>query len=140
MDFACIHMYGDQWLSGRGDASVLEWSVQWVQSHMEGAARLGKRLCLQVSLPMRRDHGRTPKLPTLVLNSPCPPGFSDCASSSASSQEFGKKPAGTARLALFQVVGGLAVRSSRSRGVLNGMLVWMLAHEAYPDCEPAAAG
>ena len=48
MDFACIHMYGDQWLSSGGDAALVRWSVEWVQSHMEAARRLGKPLCLQV--------------------------------------------------------------------------------------------
>ncbi|KAI8466427.1 MAG: glycoside hydrolase superfamily [Monoraphidium minutum] len=48
-------------------------------------------------------------------------------------QEFGKKPAGAGRQALFQQLLGIAREEAASGGPLVGSLVWMYAHETYPD-------
>eukprot|EP00878_Enallax_costatus_P010436 GHUV01010894.1.p1 GENE.GHUV01010894.1~~GHUV01010894.1.p1 ORF type:complete len:332 (+),score=66.25 GHUV01010894.1:778-1773(+) len=68
IDFACIHMYADQWCPCKDDDSAcVSWSVKWVQSHIQVCERYlgGKPLVLQ---------------------------------------EFGKRPAGRGRTALFTEV------------------------------------
>ncbi|KAF8058333.1 MAN1 [Scenedesmus sp. PABB004] len=48
-------------------------------------------------------------------------------------QEFGKKPAGAGRTALFQQMSALLTESVAGGGVLVAAMVWMFAAEAYPD-------
>lgn len=48
-------------------------------------------------------------------------------------QEFGKKPAGPGRARLFEELLGLQAREASEGGHLAGSLVWMFAHESYPD-------
>eukprot|EP00879_Flechtneria_rotunda_P011999 GHRR01012532.1.p1 GENE.GHRR01012532.1~~GHRR01012532.1.p1 ORF type:complete len:342 (+),score=76.98 GHRR01012532.1:359-1384(+) len=96
IDFASIHMYGDQWCSGLSDKHVCKWSVDWIAAHI--------RAC-QVYL------GSKP----LVL------------------QEFGKRPAGSGRAELFREVGQALQASAIRQDVFIGALIWMFAHESYPD-------
>ncbi|GBF97528.1 mannan endo-1,4-beta-mannosidase-like [Raphidocelis subcapitata] len=48
-------------------------------------------------------------------------------------QEFGKKPAGPGRAKLFKQLLAIAESEAESKGTLAGSLVWMYAHEDYPD-------
>ncbi|KIZ00565.1 Mannan endo-1,4-beta-mannosidase 1 [Monoraphidium neglectum] len=48
-------------------------------------------------------------------------------------QEFGKKPAGSGREALFEKLLAVASEEAQQGGTLVGSLVWMFAHESYPD-------
>ncbi|WIA41585.1 hypothetical protein OEZ86_008948 [Tetradesmus obliquus] len=48
-------------------------------------------------------------------------------------QEFGKKPGGPGRAALFTEMDQLLQQSVASGGVLKAALLWMFAHESYPN-------
>ena len=57
LDFCCIHLYPNQWLSSSAtsDAERIAWAARWVDAHAEAcASRLGgKPLCVQVRRGVR---------------------------------------------------------------------------------------
>ncbi|KAJ1699759.1 hypothetical protein LUZ63_008271 [Rhynchospora breviuscula] len=44
VDFATIHAYPDQWISGSNDEAQLTFTKNWLESHIQDAAALGKPL------------------------------------------------------------------------------------------------
>ncbi|KAJ3700248.1 hypothetical protein LUZ61_003953 [Rhynchospora tenuis] len=44
VDFATIHAYPDQWISGSNDEAQLVFTKNWLESHIQDAAALGKPL------------------------------------------------------------------------------------------------
>ncbi|KAJ4793770.1 hypothetical protein LUZ62_045016 [Rhynchospora pubera] len=44
VDFANIHAYPDQWISGSNDEAQLKFTKNWLESHIQDAAALGKPL------------------------------------------------------------------------------------------------
>nr|Q9FUQ6.1 RecName: Full=Mannan endo-1,4-beta-mannosidase 3; AltName: Full=Beta-mannanase 3; AltName: Full=Endo-beta-1,4-mannanase 3; AltName: Full=LeMAN3; Flags: Precursor [Solanum lycopersicum]AAG14352.1 endo-beta-mannanase [Solanum lycopersicum] len=43
IDFATIHAYTDQWLSGQSDEAQLAWMEKWIRSHWEDARNILKK-------------------------------------------------------------------------------------------------
>lgn len=150
IDFASIHMYSDQWCQGHSEKECTEWSLKWVSAHIEACSKYlgGKPLVLQ-------EFGKKPAgaARTELFSQVCPCINTYLVGLAADvisvmpilqqqrylltcpgvpHERFNSATTIHGWFVVLQM-SSLLRQSCSSRGVFQGALVWMVAHESYPD-------